>query len=164
MSVPEAAAGVAAVDQPAAVRQVKIHALAADHGHRRAVARIDRGAVAAAAAHLDRDEIALLQHQIGLSVDRDAGDLPVERNPAGLAGFAALHAPGRDHHALDAGGQVHRGRKDAIGANRSVPAAMGACAAGPAANGLLFEADRVARLDHLDRRVGGVGQMHARRR
>ena len=43
MAMAEAAAGVAAVDQLAAIRQMKVDALAADDGHRRAVACIQPG-------------------------------------------------------------------------------------------------------------------------
>src|SRR3954471_7746187 len=106
-------------------------------------------AVATAAAHLDRDEIVLLQHQVRLAVDRDVRALTEQRDAAGLAGFAALHPERRNHHAFDAGGQVHRRCEDAIGANGAVTAAVGARTAGIAANGLLLQADRVARLDHL---------------
>src|SRR3954454_9995199 len=88
------------------------------------------GTVTTTAARLDRDEIALLQHQVRLAVDRDARALPDQRDPAGLAGFAALHAERRDHHALDAGGQVHRRRQDAIATNDAVLAAMDSRAAG----------------------------------
>src|SRR3954462_13720545 len=121
-------------------------------------------AVATAAAGLDRDEIALLQHQVRLAVDRDVRALPDQRDAAGLAGFAALHAERRHHHALDAGGQMHRRRQDAIATNDAVPAAMGSRAAGLPANGLLLDLDRVIRLDHLDRRIRGIGQMHPRPR
>src|SRR6266700_1924484 len=93
-----------------------------------------RGAVATATAHLDRDEIVLLQHQVGFAVDRDVCALPDQRDAAGLAGFAALHAERWNHHALDAGGQVHRRREDAIGANGSVTSAISTRAAGMPAN------------------------------
>src|SRR3954447_17380166 len=122
------------------------------------------GAVATATAGLDRDEIALLQHQVRLAVDRDVRTLPDQRYPAGLARFATPHAERRDHHALDAGGQMHRRCQDAIRTDDAVPAAMGSRAAGLPANSLLLDLDRVIRLDHLDRRIRGVGQMHPRRR
>src|SRR3954468_1123121 len=122
------------------------------------------GTVTTTAARLDRDEIALLQHQVRLAVDRDVRALPDQRDAAGLAGFAALHAERRHHHALDAGGQMHRRRQDTIGTDDAVPAAMGAGATGMPANGLLVDLDRVIRLDHLDRRVRGGGQMPPRPR
>src|SRR4051795_4375755 len=121
------------------------------------------GAVATATTGLDRDEIALLQHQVRLAVDRDVRALPDQRDAAGLAGFAALHAERRNHHALDAGSQMHRRRQDAIGTDDAVPAAMDSRAAGIPTNGLLLDLDRVIRLDHLDWRVRSVGQMHPRR-
>src|SRR4051794_34607218 len=92
------------------------------------------GAVAAAAAGLDRDEIALLQHQVRLAVDRDVLALPDQRDAAGLARFAARHAERRHHHALNAGGQMHRRRQEGKPTNAAVPAAMGARAAGLPAN------------------------------
>src|SRR6266700_7604390 len=100
-------------------------------------------AVTTAAAGLDRDEIALLQHEVGFTVDRDVCTLPDQRDATGLAGFAALHAERRDHHALDASGQVHRRRQNAVSAHHAVAAAMSTRAAGIPANGLLLDADRV---------------------
>src|SRR6478735_9200060 len=82
------------------------------------------GAVATAAAGLDRDEIALLQHQVRLAVDRDVRAPPDQRDAAGLTGFAALHAERRYHHALDAGGQMHRRGQDPIGTDDAITAAM----------------------------------------
>src|SRR6185503_8440519 len=83
---------------------------AAQHVVEHALRRpVERMAVAAAAAGLDAQHVALLQHvavgeRLELALVGGAG---IDDNPAGAARHAAGHAPGRVLHAVDAHGQ-HR--------------------------------------------------------